>query len=104
MHRDAHGLEVTAASAAAVQAFDHAVMGYIGYRADMPQRMEALFRADPDCGLAHCLKGYLAMLSYKRAALPMAEVAAEDAQRLTANATPRERRRGMGTDPRRSSA
>jgi tetratricopeptide (TPR) repeat protein len=91
MHRDAHGLEVTAASATAVQAFDHALMGYIGYRADMPQRMEALFQADPDFGLAHCLKGYLAMLSYKRAALPMAEVAAADAQRLTANATPRER-------------
>jgi hypothetical protein len=32
MHRDAHGLEVTAASATAVQAFDHALMGYIGYR------------------------------------------------------------------------
>ena len=31
------------------------------------------------------------MLSYKREALPMAEVAAADAQRLTANVTPRER-------------
>ena len=75
MHRDAHGLEVTAASVTAVQAFDHALMGYIGYRADTPQRMEALFVADPDCGLAHCLKGYFAMLSYKHAALPVAEVA-----------------------------
>jgi hypothetical protein len=91
MHRDAHGLEVTTASAIAVQAFDHALMGYIGYRADLPQRMEAPFEADPDFGLAHCLKGYLAMLSYKREALPMAEVAAADAQRLTANVTPRER-------------
>jgi hypothetical protein len=91
MHRDAHALEVTTASAIAVQAFDHALMGYIGYRADLPQRMEAPFEADPDFGLAHCLKGYLAMLSYKREALPMAEVAAADAQRLTANVTPRER-------------
>ena len=39
MFQDAHGLEVTAASAAAVQAFDHALMGYLRYRADMPQRM-----------------------------------------------------------------
>src|SRR5262249_46802205 len=91
MHRDAHGLEATAASEAAVQAFDHALMGYIGYRADTPQRMEALFEADADFGLAHCLKGYFAMLSYNRAALPIAEVAAADAQRLTTHATPRER-------------
>jgi hypothetical protein len=47
MHRDAHGLEVTAASATAVQAFDHALMGYIGYRADMPQRIERCFRLTP---------------------------------------------------------
>ena len=43
MLRDAHGLEVTAASAAAVQAFDHALIGYLGYRADTPQRMAAVF-------------------------------------------------------------
>ena len=30
MVRDAHGLEVTAASAQAVQAFDHALAGYLG--------------------------------------------------------------------------
>jgi tetratricopeptide (TPR) repeat protein len=91
MYQDAHGLEVTTASATAAQAFGDALIGYIGYRADIPQRMDALFAADPDFGLAHCLKGYFAMLSYKRAALPMAEAAAADAQRLTANATPRER-------------
>ena len=59
MVRDAHGLEVTAASAAAVKAFDHALVGYLSYRADMPQRMTALLEADPEFGLAHCLKGYL---------------------------------------------
>src|SRR6516164_7287695 len=48
MYRDAHGLEVTAASADAVQAFDHAVMGYLTYRVDMPQRMEAAFDADAE--------------------------------------------------------
>ena len=34
MHRDAHGLEVTTTSAAAVTAFDHALMGYLHYRVD----------------------------------------------------------------------
>ena len=91
MFQDAHGLPVTAASTAAVQAFDHALAGYLGYRADIPQRMAALFDADPEFGLAHCLKGYFAMLSYKQAAVPMAEAAAADARRLTEHATPRER-------------
>jgi tetratricopeptide (TPR) repeat protein len=90
MFQDAHGLHVTAASAAAVQAFDFALMGYLSYRADMPQRMAAVLDADAEFGLAHCLKGYLVMLSYKQAALPMAEAAAADARRFTEQATPRE--------------
>jgi tetratricopeptide (TPR) repeat protein len=91
MHRDAHGLEVTAASADAVEALDHALMGYLGYRADTPQRMAAVFEADPEFALGHCLKGYLAMLVYKQALVPIAEVAAADATRLAEQATPRER-------------
>jgi tetratricopeptide (TPR) repeat protein len=91
MVRDAHGLEVTAVSAEAVQAFDHTLMGYLGYRADTPKRMAAALDADPEFGLAHCLKGYFAMLAYKQAAVPIAEAAAADAQRLTDRATSRER-------------
>jgi tetratricopeptide (TPR) repeat protein len=91
MFQDAHGLHVTAASVAAVQAFDHTLMGYLSYRADTPQRLAAVFDADAEFGLAHCLKGYFAMLSYKQAAVPMAEAAAADARRLTERATPRER-------------
>ncbi len=91
MLRDAHGLEVTAGSAAAVRAFDHALIGYLGYRADTPLRMAAVFEADPEFGLAHCLKGYFAMLGYRQSLVPMAEAAAGDAARLTEHATPRER-------------
>ena len=91
MLRDSHGLEVTAASAEAVQAFDHAVMGYVGYRADTAQRLDVALAADPEFTLAHCLKGYMAMLAYKQAAVPRAEAAAADAERLTVNATQRER-------------
>jgi len=91
MFQDAHGLQVTAASAEAVRAFDHVLIGYVGYRTDTPQRMAATFEADAEFGLAHCLKGYFAMLAYKRSALPMAEQAATDAARLTEHATPRER-------------
>lgn len=108
MYRDAHGLEVTAASAQAVQAFDHALMGYLNYRADTPQRMAAVFDADPDFSLAHCLKGTFAMLGYKQALVPMAEAAAAEATRLTERATPRERahvaalKRWIGGEPDRA--
>jgi len=89
--RDAHGLEVTASTPAAVQAFDDTVDGYLRYRADTPQRMSALLAADPTFGLAHCLRGYFAMLAYKQSLVPIADAAAVDAERLTPLATPRER-------------
>ncbi len=91
MFQDAHGLEVTAQSAAAVEAFDHTLTGYLRYSSDTPQRMTAVFDIDPEFGLAHCLKGYFAMLGYKQSAVPVAEAAAADAARLTERATPRER-------------
>ena len=53
--------------------------------------MAAVLDTDPAFGLAHCLKGYFAMLAYKQAAVPIAEAAAVDAQRFTERATPRER-------------
>jgi hypothetical protein len=31
----------------------------------MAGRMEALLTADPDCGLAHCLKGYLFLMGFR---------------------------------------
>ena len=70
MHSDIRGVPITAASTEAVQAFDHALDGYLSYRSDVAARMELLFAADPECGMAHVLKGYLAMLSYKRQSLP----------------------------------
>ncbi len=65
--------------------------GYLGYRADTPQRMAALLETEPEFCLAHCLKGYLAMLAYKQALIPVAVVAAADAARLADQTTPRER-------------
>ena len=90
MHHDAVGLPLTTQSAEAAAAFDHAIAGYLSYRADGMQRLTALLDADPECGMAHVLKGYFAMLAYKQAALPMARQATADAARLLAHATPRE--------------
>ncbi|HXT79689.1 MAG TPA: tetratricopeptide repeat protein [Acetobacteraceae bacterium] len=91
MHKDSWGLDVTAASAEAVLAFDRVIEGYVGYRADIPSRMAALEKADPAFGLAHCVKGYLAMLGYRQTALPAARDALAAAQRHAAHATARER-------------
>jgi hypothetical protein len=90
MHQDALGLTLTTQSADAAHAFDHAVDGYLTYRADGMPRLGALLQADPEFGLAHVLKGYFAMLAYKQAALPMAQQAATDAAPYLAAATPRE--------------
>jgi tetratricopeptide (TPR) repeat protein len=91
MHHDMHGLPISTASAEAAAAFDRALTGYLKYRADLPARMAELFGADAEFGLAHCLKGYFAMLSYKQANVPVAIEAASAARRLGASATPRER-------------
>ena len=90
MPQDALGLPVTTQSAAAAAAFDHAVAGYITYRADGAERLTALLQADPDFALAHVLKGYFLMLGYKQALVPVAREAAETAARLMPGATPRE--------------
>lgn len=91
MHHDMHGLPISTASAAAAAAFDRTTLGYLKYRADVSARLAEVFDADAEFGLAHCLKGYFAMLSYKQANVPIAVDAANAARRLTASATPRER-------------
>ena len=90
MYQDALGLTLTTQSAGAARAFDHAVDGYLTYRADGMQRLGALLQADPEFGLAHVLKGYFAMLAYKQAAVPLARQDAADAAPLLAGATARE--------------
>lgn len=81
MVRDCRGLQLTTQSDAAAAAFDHAVDGYLAYRADMMARMQALLAADPDFGLAHCLKGYLFMMAYRADAIGAARAALADASR-----------------------
>ncbi len=91
MRQDIHGLEISTSSTEAGAAFDRTVLGYVRYRADTAEHLAATLAADADFGLAHCLKGYFAMLSYKQANVPIAAEAARAARRLTAAATARER-------------
>ena len=88
--KDLHGLALTAASPETARAFNHAVVGYLAYRADAPQRLRQLLAADPDFALGHILKGYFSMLSFNLASVPSAREALETARRLSAGATRRE--------------
>ena len=91
MHLDNRGLPLSTASAKAAAAFDHLITGYLTQRADTPARLAVLLEADPDFALAHCMKGYFAMLGFKQATIPAAVQLARTAQSLAADATPRER-------------
>jgi hypothetical protein len=86
MFKDCRGLALTTVSGQAVAAFDHAIDGYLGYRADMAARMQTLLAADPDFGMAHCLKGYFFMLGYRADAVAAARAALADASRCKGGA------------------
>jgi tetratricopeptide (TPR) repeat protein len=73
--RDARGELVTAASRDVVDLYDAAVGAYLGARANSRRRAQFAVEADPDFALAHCLDGYLAMLSSTRDGARQAEAA-----------------------------
>ena len=90
MLQDQHGLTVSTLSTEAAAGFDSTVLAYLKYRIDAPQHLARTLATDPEFGLAHCLAGYFAMLSYKLANIPLAAAAARTARAITAKATPRE--------------
>ena len=91
MLRDQHGLTMSTLSMEAAASFDRTILAYIKFRADTPQHLARTLAADPEFGLAHCLAGYFAMLSYKLANVPVAAEAAQTARAMTMKATARER-------------
>ena len=90
MLQDQHGLAVSTSSMDAAASFDRTILGYLKYRADTPQHLARTLAADPEFGLAHCLAGYFAMLSYKLANVPVAAEAARTARANMSKASPRE--------------
>lgn len=89
MQHDMHGLPI-ATSPQGAAAFDRVLTGYLKYRADAGQRLADTLGADGEFALAHCLKGYFAMLSYKQANVAVAQNAAQNARQFGAKATSRE--------------
>jgi len=88
---DRHGLTATAATAGAVRAFDDAVTSYVGYRTDAMAHLSIALEADAGFVMAHVLKGYLTMLSFKLANVPAARSAHKAAAAGEAGTTTRER-------------
>jgi hypothetical protein len=89
MQLDIHGLPIST-NAEGAAAFDRTLLGYLKYRADAAQQLADTLAADGEFALAHCLKGYFAMLSYKQANVATAQNTAQNARRFAGNATPRE--------------
>ena len=89
--QDLHGLALSTSSPETARAFNHAVAGYLAYRADTPARLQRLLAADPEFAFAHLLKGYFLLLSFNAAHVPAARAALATAQRLSGGATARER-------------
>ena len=70
--RDMNGEQIQAASQETVRLLDQAVTGYARSRRDTRDRVVAVLASDPTCVMAHCLDGYLHMLSSKRDGLARA--------------------------------
>ncbi len=90
--RDIRGLPITAASAEAVAAFDHVIAGYLGFRADVGDRLKAALAVDPECPLLLCARGYFTLLLSTRRLVERAResLAAARAAAAKHGATPRE--------------
>jgi len=91
---DIRGLAVTAASADAVRLLDDAIEAYVGARIETRTRLDAVLAVDGDFTLAHCLDGYLRMLSSKREGREQARRAVARAREATFRqpSSPRESR------------
>src|SRR5262249_33285507 len=70
---------------------DRTVLAYLKYKVDASEHLKHTLAADPEFVLAHCLKGYFAMLLYNQASVPRAAEAARVARTHAVKATPRER-------------
>lgn len=90
-HADLHGLNLTTASAAAADAFNDTVLSYLRYRTDVMANLQKTLSADPGFALGHVLKGYLMMLGYKQALVPVAAEALQTAEGLADGASGREK-------------
>jgi tetratricopeptide (TPR) repeat protein len=89
MH-DLNGLPLSTQVAAAAESYNRALASLLLNRADLSAQIKAMLAADPGFALGHCLRGYVMMLAFNRAMLPIAEGALRQAKELVPGATARE--------------
>jgi tetratricopeptide (TPR) repeat protein len=87
---DIQGLPLSTRISAAAESYNRALASLLGNRADLSAHIKAMLAADTCFALGHCLRGYVMMLAFNRAMLPMAEDALRQAKDLVPSATPRE--------------
>lgn len=92
MQHDLRGLPMTAAGAEAAARFDDVIAGYLGFRADVGDRLKSALAADPECPLTQCTRGYFTLLLSTRRLVGRAReaLAAAEAAAARHGATPRE--------------
>lgn len=61
-YRDQRGIEYSASSQEAVDAFDATMNAYVHFGTDTGDRLKETFTADPGFPMAHCLRGYFMQL------------------------------------------
>lgn len=93
MPKDCRGLEMTAASDAAAEAYDRTIRAYLAFARDTGDRLKEVYKTDPDMPMAHCLKGYFFQLFSNPALHAKADQALAQAARAAEarGAKPRER-------------
>ena len=62
MYADQRGLDLTTDVEAAARGFDATLDQFLEFRLGAGQQLKETLAADPDFGMAHCLRGYLFML------------------------------------------
>jgi tetratricopeptide (TPR) repeat protein len=92
------GVEYTAASEAAVQAFDATVEAYCSFGRDIGSRLKATFEADPGMPMAHVLKGCFFQYMAVPWALAKTPEAISRARSLMEKASAREQMHVLGLD------
>ncbi len=90
MFRDERGLEMTAASQEAVDAFDATIEAYLAQSRDTGQLLKQLGDADGDMVMGHVLRGYLFRLPAQAHLLQRAEQSLAAARAQAGTATARE--------------
>lgn len=86
--RDVRGEILTADSREVVERYDDVVSAYLGARADTRERLDALVEMDADFAFAHCLDGYLSMLTSTREGTRQAAAALARARAAAARRAP----------------